>query len=303
VVDNILTGTPFLLAMSRLGGMKTVDGGSSVVMPVRMSKNTTAMSFKDYDLLDTTPQNQETSAQYEPTGLAATATLSWMEDVKNMGRGKLIDMWNQKIDDAADTLKDKLNLSLIGNQPSAGSDDPNSLSEVIDEGPTAAAARGTTPTGGIAQATYSWWRNQNTSGGAFTVADMNTMFNDCSDGVDFPTFLFTYQTPFEYYENSQVGQIRYQDTRIADAGFPSLQYKNAPVLWDSQVGSNHQDEIYFINTKYTKLCVWAKGDFIMSTAVEPANQAARTAKMLWMGNLVCDNRRRNGTLHGISAPA
>lgn len=303
VVDNILTGTPFLMAMSRLGGMTTIDGGSSVVCPLRLSKNSTAQSFTNYDVLDVTPQDQETSAQYEPTGLSATITLSWMEETKNLGRGQLINILNQKTDDAADTLKDKLNLSLIANQPAAGSKDPNSLSEVIDEGPSAAAPRGTTPTGGIAQATYSWWRNQATDGGAFSIADMNAMWNDVSDGVDNPTFLFTYSTVFEYYENSQVGQIRYQDTRMADAGFTTLQYKGAPVLWDSQVGSSHQDEIYFINTKYLKLAVWAKGDFVMTDFVEPADQAAKTAKILWMGNLICDNRRRCGTLYDITAPA
>ena len=300
VVDQVMTGTPFLAAMSRLGGVKTVDGGSTVVCPLRMSKNSTAGSFQNYDTLDTTPQDNETSAQFAPTGEAATITLSWMEETKNMGKGRLVNLLNQKIDDAADTLKDLLNIHLIAGQPAAGSKNPTSISELIDVAPTADPARSTAPLGGIGNAN-TWWRNQATDMGAFSVADMNTMFNDCSDGHDFPTFLFTGQTNFEYYENSQVGQIRYQDTRIADAGFPTLQYKNAPILWDSQIGVT--DAIYYINTKYTKLCIWEKGDFVTTEFVEPANQAAKTAKILWMGQLICDNRRRNGVSAVITAPA
>lgn len=53
VVDNIFRGTPFLMAMSRMGGVDTVDGGLEMVRALRMSKNTTAGSFRDFDILDT----------------------------------------------------------------------------------------------------------------------------------------------------------------------------------------------------------------------------------------------------------
>jgi hypothetical protein len=138
-------------------------------------------------------------------------------------------------------------------------------------------------------------------GGAFTVADMNSLWNDVSDGFDFPTFMLTYSDAFEWYENSLVGQIRYASTRSADAGFENLLYKSKPMFWDPQVVNT--DEIYFINTKYLKLCIHPRLDFQTTDFIEPDNQAAKTAKILFMGNLVCSNRRRTGTLHGLSAPA
>ena len=33
------------------------------------------------------------------------------------------------------------------------------------------------------------------------------------------------------------------------------------------------------------------------------NQAAKVGQYVWMGQLTCSNRRRQGTLHGITAPA
>jgi hypothetical protein len=299
VVDNIFTGTPFMNAMREHGGVRTEDGGYELVTPLLMSKNTTAGSFSGYDILDTTPQNNETSAKYEWASEYATISISWNEEKKNQGRHRLINLLNQKIDDAMMSLKDKVNIHLLQDDPAAGSKDPNSIAEIIQEDPTTDPAR-TSAIGSILDAN-TWWRNIATAGGAFTVADMNTMWNDVSDGSDFPTFLFTSQTIYEYYENSLTGQIRYQDTRMADAGFQNLLYKNAPIFWDPQIG--HTDEIYYINTKYFKVTLMAGADFVTTDFIEPDNQAAKVAKILAMLQLEASNRRRLGTLHGITAPA
>jgi hypothetical protein len=301
VVDNIFTGTPFLNALREHGGVNSESGGLQLVEPLLMSKNTTAGSFSGFDILDTTPQNNETSTIDEWRLLYVTISISAEEEAKNKGPGRLINLTNQKIDDATMTLRDLLNIQLIGAQPAAGSKDMASISEIIDEAPGADPPR-TASIGGIGNAN-TWWRNQATAGGAFTVADMNTMWNDCSDGVDPPTFIFTDQTRFEYYENSQVGQIRYSNTRSADAGFENLLYKTAPIYWDAQINSTNADEMYFINTKYLKLYIHNEMDFKTTDFIEPDNQAAKTAKILFMGALKSNNRRRLGTLHGITAPA
>jgi len=299
VVDNIMQGTPFLAAMSRHGGVRTEDGGLELVTPLRMAKNSSAGSFSGYDILDTTPQDTETSARYPWAGEYATIAISWMEEKKNQGRGRLINLLNQKIDDAMDTLKDKLNVHLLQAQPAAGAKDPASITEIIDVDPTTDCNR-TTSQGSIGNAN-TWWRNKYTTGGAFTVADMAAMWNDVSDGHDDPTFLLTSSTIHEYYEASQTGLIRYESIEMANAGFKNLMYKTAPIIWDPQIGIT--DCVYFINTKYFKLCVQAGADFITTDFIEPDNQAAKVAKILWMGQLESSNRRRLGTLHGITAPA
>ena len=146
-----------------------------------------------------------------------------------------------------------------------------------------------------------WWRNQQTAGGAFSISDMNTMYNDCGDGVDPPNFLLSGQTVFEYYENSQVGQIRYADSRMADAGFDNMLYKQKPWIYDDNIGTT--DALYFLNSKYLYLCLKTGADFRTTDFIEPDNQAAKVAKILLMGQLVSDNRRRLGVLTAITAPA
>jgi hypothetical protein len=73
------------------------------------------------------------------------------------------------------------------------------------------------------------------------------------------------------------------------------------MFWDPQVGNT--DEIYFINTDYLKIELQAGADFVTGPFIEPDNQAGRIAKILVMLQLTSNNRRRLGTLHGITAPA
>lgn len=302
IVDNIFEKAVYLKMMKMHGGIRMETGGDTLNTPLRMSKNSSSGSFTDYDLLDVTPQDTITTAQFDWVGLYATITISWMEEQKNSGRHQVFSLLQSKIDGARDTVRDKLNVQSLAAQPGAGSKDMQSITELIDEDPTGIPARGAI--GGIttAAAANTWWRNQyTTSEGAFTVSAMNAMFNSVSQAADRPHFELTSQTVYQYYENSQTGQIRHIDTNVADAGFVSLQHKGIPVVYDPQIGAT--DEIYFINTDYYKLTIHTGGDFVMGQFVEPDNQAARTAKILFMGQTECSNRRRVGTLAGLTAPA
>jgi hypothetical protein len=299
VVDNIFRGTPLLFAMSRLGGTQPVDGGLGLVKNLQFAKSTAGGAFSDYDILDTTPQNNETGAKFLDASYYESVSISFQEQKRNSGRHAVFSLWNQKIDDATMTIKDRVGRALTATQPASGSKAMNSLTEIVDEAPTADPPR-TDAIGGIGNAN-TWWRNKATDGGAFSVADMTTMYNDVSDGADFPTIILTSQTDWEYYHNSQVGQIRYQDTRIADAGFPTLQFMNVPIMWEPQIGNT--DEMYFLNFRYLKFETYDGADFAPTEVVKPDNQAAQVGQYVWMGQLTCSNRRRQGTLHGITAPA
>lgn len=300
VVDNIFRGTVLMSSLRRFNAIDTEDGGLEIVRALRFTKNTSVGSFDGYDLLDTTPQDTETSVRVPWAQDYGTISISMTEEKKNQGRGRLLNLLNQKIDDAMTTVKDLLNIQMLAVAPAAGSKDPISITEVVQTTPSSSPAR-VASIGNISGTTNTWWRNKATAGGAFSVSDMNTMYNQVSDGFDFPQLLLSGQTVFEYYENSLVGQIRYADTKMADAGFQSLLYKATPMVWDPNIGIT--DSLYFLNFKYLKLHMMAGMDFITTDFIEPDNQAAKVAKILFMGNLVCTARRRQGTLSGITAPA
>src|SRR4051794_28885076 len=60
-VFNRLTLLDFL---SKKGKVRRGGGGTSVIVPIRSSKNSTAASYSNYQTIDVTPQDNETAAQY-----------------------------------------------------------------------------------------------------------------------------------------------------------------------------------------------------------------------------------------------
>ena len=301
VIDQVYQGKAFTNAMAAHGGFGGESGGLELVTPLRMSKSTAGGSFSGYDLLDTTPQDNETSAKCPWAHEYQTAAMSWVDKTNNQGEGKIIDWAGQKTEDAMMALHDRLNVRFMAAQPAAGSKDPISITEVIDVAPTADPPR-TSSIGSIGNAN-TWWRNKQLTGGAFTVADWTTMWNTVSDGEEFSKFLLTSSTIWEYYHNSLTGLVRYGGAgdRTGDQGFTDLLFMKAPVVWDPQIGIT--DAVYFINTDFLKIQVHPEGDYQTGDWIEPDNQAAATMKILWKGNLECNNRRRQGVVSAITAPA
>jgi len=76
----------------------------------------------------------------------------------------------------------------------------------------------------------------------------------------------------------------------------------ATVTFDEDLpstGSGTGDVMYFINSRYLFLKVDVATDFVTTDFVKPTNQTARTAQILWMGNLVTNNARRLGVLFNV----
>ena len=174
IIDNIFEKAVFLGMMRMHGGIRMADGGHTLNTPLRMAKNTASGSFTDYDILDVTPQDTVTTAQYDWAGEYATVSISWMEERRNKGRHAVFSLLQSKIDSARDTIRDKLNIHLLQAQPGAASKDPQSLTELIDEVATTNPTRGAVGGITVASSANTWWRNKATSGGAFTVAVLET---------------------------------------------------------------------------------------------------------------------------------
>jgi hypothetical protein len=180
--------------------------------------------------------------------------------------------------------------------------------------------------GNINGATYTFWQNKSTDSAATTFAglkqDMNTMYNDCSQGVGgSPDLILTNQVSWEQYWNSLQNQERYVITEPRTVnvlgGSEAIKFRGAATVWDEVVpdqetngtvvdaiglsaGRIQLGTMFFINSETFEWIRDSETDFITTPFVRPENQDARVAQILWMGALGLNNRRKNGTLHGIS---
>ena len=57
---------------------------------------------------------------------------------------------------------------------------------------------------------------------------------------------------------------------------------------------------FFLNTDFYGLMIDSETDIITTPFVEPENQTAKTAKILFMGQAWCSNLRKLGVVGGIS---
>jgi hypothetical protein len=144
-----------------------------------------------------------------------------------------------------------------------------------------------------------WWRSyEENTAGALTLAQMTTAYNTVSVGNDHPDMVLTTQTLFEKYESLLQPQLRYTDTKTADAGFQNLLFKAAPVAYDVHCTSG---VMYFLNSKYISLVGHSDKWFANTEFLRPENMDARYALILCYGNLTIRNREKQGKLTAKTA--
>lgn len=268
-------------------------GGTSIIVPIRSSKNNTAASYSNYGVINTAPQDNETAAQYLYKQYAASISLSGKEErVQNKGKYEVIDLVRTKIDDAEKSLQDKLNQDLFAASPA--SQDVGSLVTSIDA---------TSSIGGINSSTYSFWQSVNTTSGSFAaqgISDMRTLWNTLSQRqpASVPDLILTTPTIHGYYEASLIAQQRYESNGTGNGSFQKLMFKSSPVDMDAQATSG---VMYFLNSDAMELVIDPDTDFKMTEWVKPANQDARVAQYLVALELVIRNRRKLGKLNTITA--
>lgn len=268
-------------------------GGTSIIVPIRSSKNTTAGSYSNYQTIDVTPQDNETAAQFLYKQYAASISLSGKEErVQNKGKYEVIDLVRTKIEDAEKALQDKLNQDLFAASPAA--QDIGSLVTSIDA---------TSSIGQINSTTYSFWQSTNTTSGSFSaqgISDMRTLWNTLSQRQpsSVPDLILTTPTIHGYYEASLIAQQRYESNGTGNASFNKLMFKSSPVDMDAQATSG---VMYFLNSDVMELVIDPDTDFKMTEWVKPANQDARVAQYLVALELVIRNRRKLGKLNTITA--
>lgn len=324
--DNIFNDLVVLFWLRMNDKKRMVDGGTRIEETLMYEKNSTAKNYSDYDVLDTTPQDGITKAFYDWKQVAASISISRMEERKNSGKHAIMSLIGSKTVQAELTIKDLLNQQLIGDASSAteenwGGDTAGfekyfrGIANFVQSDPTASHV-----VGGINQSTETWWQNQylDSTVGVWStnnagLAEMRTMYNLCSKGNDHPDFLLCDQYTFEEYEAMIAGNLRYLDTRFGDAGFVNLTFKNATVTYDEWFASmstaqlanaggagNGLGRMYFLNSKYISFVVDTQTDLIHSEFVRPANQDAKTSQIMLYGELTSGNRRRLGVIFGIT---
>jgi len=333
MIDNIFKDSAFLAYLRMSNAVIKQNGGERIAIPLMYGDNTTVKTVGGYETIDTTPQNGMTTAFYPWAEVAGSISISRLEERQNAGEGRLLNLLEQKIKQAEMTMREKLNNDLLLGTVSGATFVPETSSGgnvgLLPLGYFLRKLNRTDPTtggnvGNIAAASESWWRARAAdigAGGSQTGNDfalnattylgleqaLKRMYNWCSRGSGgSPDLAVLDQVSYEIYESAMGQRQRYMNTKMADMGFDNIKLRGATCIWDEVVPDVYTGTAaitvgtaFFLNTNFYKLVIDSETDIITTPFVEPENQTAKTAKILFMGNATSSNQRKLGVAYDI----
>jgi hypothetical protein len=333
LIDNIGATNAFFFEVLRKDLYEGQDGGTYIQIPLMYALQT-ADSYDGYDELSTVPSDGVTDAIYQWRQCAAAIAYSMREVKQN--KQKLVDLVKARIKQAEMGLQEFFAQSLMwgsANQAGGslttpyvssvnGSNSIEPISELINFAPTTNVS-----IGNINQSTNTWWQNKTLTSAAAGydayLLEVDQIFNRASLGTGGKVKLVLMdETTYELTVHALYQKYRYIERQVDEAyPFENVLYKGAHFVMDDKVpdvysgtpptttgGVGNASSLtygsgFYINPEFFKMIYEEDSDFKMleddngKTMFKPVNGDSRVGHVAWMGNLVCDNRRKQG-VHG-----
>jgi len=212
------------------------------------------------------------------------------EKMQNRGEAQIINLIEKKIKNGEKSISEELEEVLFDAQTGS---EPNGLLNIC-------TASGTFM--GIDRATYPWWKG--VVGGlvatpsTLTLPLMANIYNSISGGTELPDFIISPQDLFEKYEALCQTYLQIVNTKVGDAGFQELAYKNAIMRFSGYAETN---KMFFLNSEYLYLISAPDGFFYRDEFKRASGKLVWDAPIVWYGNFMCSNCRRQGMLSAKAA--
>jgi hypothetical protein len=302
VSDNVSKSHALLDRLEKKGKKKPADGGRTIVQELEFAENGTFGWYSGYDPLNIAPQEVFSAAEYDWKQCAVAVSISGLEQLMNSGEEQFIDLLEGRISNAERTMKNQMGLAVYGDGLAAGGKSIGGLQLLISDTPNAGTV------GGISRVNWSFWRPQVKSaladfGAAASTANilsyMNRIWLTLVRGVEKPDLIMTDNNYYRLYWEALLPQQRFMSSSMAQAGFESLKYQSADVVFDGGIGGGCPvDHMYFLNTDYIYLRPHTKRQYVALGQKErfSTNQDAMVQLMGWAGNMTLSGSMMQGAL-------
>ena len=299
--DTIFNEYSQLARLEENKSFKCITGGRSVIGTVEYKVNTSVAAISDTEELSTTRIDVFDEFEYSWRQYAGTFVMSTVEEAQNRGSNAKFDLASGKADNLLKSMRRKINTDLFTAQAGVAM---LGLPDLVATDPT------TGTVGGINRATYTWWRNQQTSGAQTTSAydnlrsSMRTIHVACSTGMgtNEPEYYLGSSTDVNGYEGLLVANERLIDKRDkgqTNAGIDhdALMFKKAKVVWDKAASSG---TMFALNHSNPMLAYQEGKWFKAHDGVRPANQLVEITAVETQVCFFSPNPRHLGVISSIT---
>jgi hypothetical protein len=292
----------WLLENLRVGDSFRKGAGDPITGTIEYAINTTVKAMAELETLDTTRIDVFDRYEYAWKFVGGDIVMSEFEKQVTSGGAGKFDLEAGKIDNLKKSMQQQINTDLFSDGSGTAGKQAGGLQYIVSTTPT------TGTVGSINRATYTFWRNQQTSGAKTSTAfdnlkgTMRSIYNLCSSGVGMqtPEFAVTDRPTFEGYESLSVSIERLMRSNTTDkllSGYKGdhIMFKDIPLAFDLAAPAAN---VYILNRRnlFIRYMLWMKA-FPPQT---PVNQFIDVVKILTIYNLCSDNPRRLGVVSGVT---
>jgi len=302
VADNVTKNNALLTRLREKGRYKPFTGGSTILQELSFQANSTAMYYSGAEVLDISPADVISAAQFPIKQAAVAVTINGLEMLQNSGEEQIIDLFDARLDVAEASIENLISTGIYSDGTANNGKQITGLQAMVVANPATGVV------GGIDRSTWSFWRNQtfdfsNDLGVSASSSNIQTGFNrlyaKTSRGSDVVDLILLDNNLWGFFMSSLQNIQRFPgSSKMAELGFVASKYMNADVVLDGGIGGNIPASTgYFLNSKYiffrphTNRNFVPIGDERMST-----NQDAIVRLIGWAGNMTASGLQFQGVM-------
>lgn len=333
LIDNIGASNAMLYEILKSDAYEAADGGTYIAENL-MYGLAPSDSYDGYDELSTLPTDGITQAIYEWRQQASPIVYNMKEVIQNEHR--IIDLVKSRIQQSELGIQEGWAQAFFwGAYPQGGAltsprTSPINGSSNIEPLPKLVAYNSNGVVGNIDSNTSAWWRNKWATSAATTYSafmfEMENMYNTVSLGMGGPcNLILCDQVTYQLFIHAYFAIFKASpDALNMEYPFIGKKFLNAKIVMDDKVPDAYSGvagtetggvvdpatmtygTMYFLNTKFFKVRYHPSRNWDMlkdengKSFVKPINGDSRVGNVAWMGNVTCNNRRKQGVLAKIA---
>jgi hypothetical protein len=300
LADNLTQNNAILQRLQQKGNVRPFSGGNVILEEIMYDDSTTnnANSYSGYEVLNISPDSPISAAQFKIAQYADSVTMSGLEMLQNSSKEAIIDLLDGRMQVSEARLLNRISTDLYGNGTGNGGKNLDGLGAAVAVSPS------TGTYGGINRATWTFWRNQITTGATSStiLASMTTAAIKQIRGTDKADLIVAGNTMYQYYVGALQSIQRIAAEESGAAGFASLKFygggTSADVVLGGGYGAQETDTyMYMLNTNYIFLRPHKERNFVpIGGERQSINQDAIVKLYGWAGNLTASNSFLQGLL-------
>lgn len=288
-----------MMDMSMVTGKDLADGG----MKIRENLEYGRANVGTYGLTSTIDAGKvdiTNAARFSWSGYKASNTITLDDKTQNSGAEQIVDLAYTINQNIQKSIRDYMGAGIyVARASSADSYGFDGLPDLFNTSTSTAY-------GSIKEDDMALWKaNVNSDGGAISYKVMQKLIRLASIGQSKdakPDIIITTQLLMDGYIRTLQVQQRFQDDKLAAAGFDNVKHVGIPMVYDDNQAVGVVD---CLNTKYLRIRTHSKFNFTVPVweAVSPLQPDTLVANSRWRGALTCSHRKAQARGTGITEPA